>query len=278
MTHATFSVSRATSAVLRSMARTLLIRGMIAGLIAGLLVFGVARVLGEPQVDRAIAFEASVDEAKVKAEVAAGHAVEEPEPELVSRSNQAGLGLFTGAVVYSSAFGGLFALAFTFIYGRVGRPDARVISLLLALGGFIAVFLVPSLKYPSSPPSVGAPETIGMRTALYFVMMACSIGALIGSVAIRQRLMQAQGIWSASLIGAAFYVVLVSAVMLLLPVVQEVPYGFDAVVLWKFRVATITMQLVMWTTLGLLFGALAERTLAGRRPSYKASYEQIVLR
>ena len=35
----------------------LLMRGMLAGLIASLLAFGFAKVYGEPQVDRAIAFE-----------------------------------------------------------------------------------------------------------------------------------------------------------------------------------------------------------------------------
>ena len=35
----------------------LLLRGLIAGLIAGLVAFGFARVYGEPQVERAIAFE-----------------------------------------------------------------------------------------------------------------------------------------------------------------------------------------------------------------------------
>jgi hypothetical protein len=32
------------------------------------------------------------------------------------------------------------------------------------------------------------------------------------------------------------------------------------VLLWKFRVAAIGMQVIMWTTIGLLFGALAERS------------------
>jgi hypothetical protein len=49
------------------MVRDLLIRGMVAGLIGGLLCFGVAKVFGEPQVDRAISFE----EAHAKAETAA---------------------------------------------------------------------------------------------------------------------------------------------------------------------------------------------------------------
>ena len=247
------------------MARTLLIRGMIAGLIAGLLVFGMGRIFGEPQVDRAIAFETAMDAAKAKADIAAGKPAEAPEPELVSRSNQAGLGLATGTIVYSTAFGGLFALVFAFVYGRVGVADARSIAVLLAAAGFLAVFMVPDLKYPSNPPSVGQPETIGIRTSLYFTMMACSIGALVGAVAIRQRLAHSQGIWSATLIGAGFYVVFIAVVMLILPVVQEVPPGFDAVLLWKFRMATIAMQFVMWTTLGLLFGWLAERAIQGRR-------------
>ena len=39
------------------MVRTLLVRGMLVGLVAGLLAFGVGRLFGEPQVDRAIGFE-----------------------------------------------------------------------------------------------------------------------------------------------------------------------------------------------------------------------------
>ena len=247
------------------MTRSLLIRGMIAGLVAGLLLFAVGRVIGEPQVDRAIAFETAMDEAKARAEAAAGHAPEVAEPELVSRANQAGLGLLTGTVVYGAAFGGLFALAFAFAHGRVGAADPRGLALLLAVGGFLAVFMVPDLKYPSNPPSVGQPDTIGSRTALYFVMMACSIGAMVAAVAIRQRLLPARGPWTAALLAAGFYAAFVAVVMLILPAVQEVPDGFDAVVLWRFRMATIAMQFVMWATLGLLFGALAERVLSGAR-------------
>jgi len=37
------------------------------------------------------------------------------------------------------------------------------------------------------------------------------------------------------------------------------------VVLWRFRVASLGTQLVLWAGIGLLFGALAERSLVGRR-------------
>lgn len=49
---------------------------------------------------------------------------EAPEPELVSRHTQAGIGLLTGVVTYGAAFGGLFALTFASAYGRVGRLSA----------------------------------------------------------------------------------------------------------------------------------------------------------
>jgi hypothetical protein len=50
-----------------------------------------------------------------------------------------------------------------------------------------------------------------------------------------------------------------------LPDVNEVPEDFPATVLWQFRVASLGGQLIMWTTLGLLFGVAAERQLAQQR-------------
>jgi hypothetical protein len=40
---------------------------MLVGIVAGLLVFAFARLIGEPQVERAIAFETSMDQAKGEA-------------------------------------------------------------------------------------------------------------------------------------------------------------------------------------------------------------------
>ena len=99
---------------------------------------------------------------------------------MVNREVQAGLGLFTGIAVYSAAFGGLFALAFALAYGRMGE-FSRATAALLAGAGFVAVYVVPILKYPPNPPSVGDADTIGMRTALYFSMIALSLAAMIGA-------------------------------------------------------------------------------------------------
>jgi predicted cobalt transporter CbtA len=253
------------------MVRTLLVRGMLVGVVAGLLSFGFLKVYGEPQVDRAIAFETQLDEAKAAAEKAKGMAKgmamsEVDQPELVSRPIQAGLGLFTAVVVYCTAFGGLFGLAFAFAYGRLpGALTPQGVSALLAATGFIAIYTVPSLKYPASPPSVGDAETIGVRTALYFIMIAISLAAMIGAVTLKRWFVPRLGEWNAILVVAACYIVLVALAGLLLPAVNEVPAEFPAVVLWKFRIASVGAQFIMWATLGLLFGGLTERALKADR-------------
>jgi predicted cobalt transporter CbtA len=248
------------------MVGALLTRGMLVGILAGILSFGFLKLVGEPPVDRAIAFETAMDEAKdmPKADHAMAMPKEDSGSELVSRSVQSGIGLFTGVTIYNTAFGGLFALVFAFAYRRMGDFDARTTSLLLAVSGIVAVYIVPSLKYPANPPSVGEPETIGMRTALYFSMIAISLAVMIASWMLRNRLVPQYGRWNAGLIGAAAYLIVVVAVGWALPAVNEVPDAFPAVVLWQFRIASAGAQLVMWSTIGLGFGALAESATSSR--------------
>src|SRR5690349_11441473 len=114
----TCSVSPATEAGPNNVVRSLLVRGMLVGLAAAALALCVAWAFGEAQVGHAIAFE----------EHQAALAGEAPEPELVSRSVQSTLGLMTGVILFGVAVGGLFALAFAFAYGRIGRFGARTTS------------------------------------------------------------------------------------------------------------------------------------------------------
>jgi Probable cobalt transporter subunit (CbtA) len=243
----------------------LLLRGMIVGFVAALLSFGLLKGFGEPAVDRAIAFESAMDEAKAKAEHDAAVAKGEnpgpivEEPELVSRAVQGGIGLFTGVTVYNLAFGGLFALAFALCYGRMGDFSPRVTAALIALSGFIAVYAVPILKYPANPPSIGNPDTIGMRTAIYFGMILLSLGAMIAAWNVRNRLVAQHGAWNATLIGAAVYIFAVVIFAFAMPPLNEVPEGFPAVVLWQFRMASLGAQAIMWTVIGVGFGAWVER-------------------
>ncbi len=137
----------------------------------------------------------------------------------------------------------------------------------LAGAGFVSVYLVPNLKYAANPPSVGEPETIGMRTAFYFAFIAISLATMIASVMLQRRLLDRMGAWNATLLAGAGYLIVVFVAALLLPTVNEVPDAFPAVVLWQFRIASLGAQCLMWTTIGLVFGALTERAALESRVS-----------
>jgi len=229
----------------------LLVRGMLAGLIAGILVFGFAKVFGEPQVDRAIAFEDSM--AKMHGEP--------EEPELVSRAVQASFGLLTGVVVYSVSLGGIFALVFAYSLGRIGKVGPRGLAALLALSAFVVVFVVPGVIYPPNPPSIGNPDTIGQRTKLFFLMVLVSVAAAVIAFNAARKVIASSGRWNGAITGVAIYLVIVAVAGYLFPVINEVPEHFSAVLLWKFRTASLGIQMVLWTSLGLIFGSFAERTL-----------------
>lgn len=236
----------------------LLVAGMLAGLVAGLISFGFFKLAGEPSVERAIAFEQAMDKAKDRAGAA--------EPEIVSRSVQSGFGLLTGVAVYGAALGGLFALGFALAYRRMGDFGPRATAAILAGLGFVSVHLVPALKYPAAPPSVGAVETIGSRTSLYFAFLFLSLAAMIAAGALRPRLAPSLGGAKAALVAAGAYILVMACVALALPPVSETPEGFPVDVLWQFRAASLAGQALMWAVLGLTFGAAAERLLAHEEP------------
>jgi hypothetical protein len=274
------------------MIRTLLVRGMVVGVIAGLLTFGIGKIFGEPQVDKAIAFESEMDAVKEAQQqmastasgtagastTQAGDAMagmanmadagsathDHGDEELVSRKMQASWGLLTATVVYGAAFGGIFALVYAFALGRIGGVSPRGLAALLALAAFVAITVAPMLKYPANPPSVGNPETIGPRTGLYLSMIVISIGAMISAVLTGRSLLRKHGLWTASLAGGALFIAIVVVAQLVLPDVQEVPEQFPAVVLWRFRIANLGMQATLWGSMGLLFGYLTERSLQVR--------------
>jgi hypothetical protein len=228
----------------------LLLRGMLAGLLAGFLAFGFAKVFGEPQVDRAIGFEEQMAKARGEPE----------EPEIVSRAVQSSIGLLTGVAVVGTAMGGLFALAFAFFNGRLLVDlSPRTSAIIIAALGFLAIYLVPNLKYPANPPAVGSPETIGYRTQLYFGMIVFSLSALAIAISAGRQFFGQLGGWNAILVGAGVYGVLTGLAFCFLPSINEVPNGFPADLLWKFRIDSLAIQGILWAAIAVIFGMLVER-------------------
>lgn len=251
------------------MIRALLIRGMLVGLIAGVIGFGVARIVGEPQVEKAIDFESSVE-----ANAHDDHHESAP----VSRSLQGSAGLGAGALVYGVALGGIFALVFALAYGRLPLFTARGTAAVLGVLGFVAVGVVPVLKYPANPPAIGDPDTIGQRTGWYLAMLLVSVAAMVAAVAVRRRLVPRFGEWNATLLVGGAYLGAMLLCYGLFPGVNEVPQQaisgvvgavtdvgvtFPPTVLWRFRVASLGIQAAMWATVAVGFGLVAGRQLEG---------------
>jgi Probable cobalt transporter subunit (CbtA) len=248
------------------MEKKLILRGVLAGAIAGLLAFAFARIFAEPVINQAINYESGRDAVIAALDKAAGLPAPDEGPDIFSRTIQANVGIGVGMIAFGAAMGALFAVTYALYLGRVGGVRARTLAVLVAGGGFVAMYLVPFIKYPANPPSIGHPETIRQNGELYLVMVVASV----------------------ALIAAAGFAVLIGAIMALLPDLgqlavnqhldgnhaTETPLplrnargvivypGFPADVLFNFRLYSIAAQLVLWGAIGLIFAPLADRLLA----------------
>ncbi|ADP81969.1 CbtA family protein [Pseudofrankia inefficax] len=264
-------------------------RALGVGALGGLLAFVFARIFAEPFIQDAIDYESGRDAAQEALDKAAGVTVGTADPEIFSRGVQRNLGIATGMVLFGLAMGGLFVVAYLMLSRRFPGLRPRVLAALVAAGGFVGVYLVPFVKYPANPPAIGHSETISDRSAVYLAMVGISVVALILAMVAGHRLAGRFGTWNASLLAALGFVVVISVAMALLPALGHFPLneaqygkhatetpqpllapdgkivypGFPADVLFKFRLYSIIAQMIMWATLGLAFGALAER-LAGK--------------
>jgi hypothetical protein len=228
-------------------ARAFLVRGLGVGVLAAAVAFVVASLVGEPGVVAAIGVEES-----------AAHL--EHEPELVSRGVQSTVGLGIALLAFGTSFGGLFGLVFAVAYRRLSDLGARATSLALAATGWASISLVPFLKYPANPPAIGHPDTIGRRTALYFLTVALSVLFVVAAGYLGRRL--PWGRWGQVCAGGAIYLVLAVAGLSLLPTINEVGPDFPASVLWDFRLGSMATLLAVWSVLGLGYGWLTERVEA----------------
>ena len=238
------------------MVKDMLWRGMLVGILAAMMATLFAQAVAEPQIDRAIGVEQAHQAHHMDGAMAG-----DQDEELVSRATQKGAGLFTALALYGAAVGGIFSLVFAYGYGRMGRMGPRSFALLLAGLAFILIVVVPGIKYPQTPPAVGKHETVGIRTAAYFAMIALSIGAAVIAGKVLTALCRSMRGFDAGLLAIGAFVVMVALGQCVLPTVDEVPADFPATLLWNFRVASIGTQLLLWSTIGIGFGWAAERVL-----------------
>lgn len=236
---------------------TLVRRGLVVGSFAGLLAGAFAFIFGEPLVQDAIDIE---NAAAAHASVAAAPLASIGDW-VVSRGEQRG-GLLLATTLYGIAAGGLFAIVFALLRGRGSQRTDWELSTRLAGAIFVAIVLVPFLKYPPNPPAVGDPETIGDRTAYYLVLLAGSALAMLAAARVMWSIRPGAAPWARPLAGAGTFIVVAGALALALPGIQEVPKDFPAPLIWEFRLSSLGTQAVLWAALGVGFGIATVRAAA----------------
>jgi len=275
------------------MEKKLILRGVLAGAVGGLLAFVFARIFAEPKIQAAIDYESARDAAQSALDKALGLPVESEGAEIFSRTVQANVGIGVALILFGMAMGALFAVTYAFCLGRVGNLRPRSLALLVAAFCFLGLYGVPFVRYPANPPSIGHPDTIQQRGNFYLLMVLASIVFLVLAVMLGQRLKPRFGNWNATLLAAGAFVVAIGIVMVLLPDFGHLAYnkenyglhdtetplplkdangqivfpGFDADLLWDFRLYSVGAQLLMWAAIGLVFAPMAERLLAPARPA-----------
>jgi hypothetical protein len=131
-----------------------LLSGAIAGTFLGL----INQVIVEPYIDAAIEIE-------IQNRISEGEVVDRQEINNI-RLWQKGGEIVAGTVLGTS-IGALFGLVFVFVRTSLPGFKNKEKGVILAAVMFFILFLVPSLKYPGSPPAVGDPGTIVYREFVY---------------------------------------------------------------------------------------------------------------
>ncbi len=235
-------------------ARNFLIRGLLAGLIAGLAAFGVAFAVGEPSVKAAIAIE-DLDAHHHDADPSAA---DSPEA-VVPRPLQASAGLLSGTLLAGVTLGGFAGIVTGLALGRFGAVGPRATALATATIMFVALDLVPFVGYPPNPPGVGHADTIGLRTTLYFVLMAISAIAAVLAIVVGRRAARRWGGWYATIGAIGSYLIIISAVIAAMPAYDEVPPSFPGSLLYDFRIASLGTRLTLWAVMGVMLAELTHR-------------------
>ncbi len=239
---------------------TLVRRGLVVGLVAGLLAGSFAFVFGEPHVQDAIDIE---EASGAHASLTFSPPVGTISDWVVDRDQQRG-GLFLATALYGIAVGGLFAVGFAALRGRGANRSDWQLATRLAAALFIAVALVPFIKYPANPPAVGDPETIAARTEYYVILLVGSLLALLAAARMMWSVRDDAEPWVRPLLGTGTFIGVAGGLALVLPGVQEIPPDFPAPLIWEFRLSSLGTQAVLWAALGVGFGVVSHRAASRR--------------
>lgn len=220
-----------------------LLSGAISGTLLAIMNLGIV----EPYIDEAINIENQ--NAIARGEVI--NPQEFNEYRLWQKSGEIAAGTILG-ISLGALFGVVFALTRNSIPGSNDKKKALILAAVMLL----VIYIVPALKYPANPPAVGDPETIYYRESLYITLLTVSGFSALGLAFLYRMLGDKKG---KQIVVPVIYIgIIAAAFMILPPNPDEITAPMDLVM--GFRIASGLTMSAFWGLLGLILGALWDKT------------------
>ena len=218
---------------------------LVAGATAGP-IHGLANlVLVEPYLDGAIMIEN-------QSLFASGQAEDTPEfwAEYDSYRIWQKEGQVLASAMLGTSMGALFGIVY--VLSRDALPkghDLKKASVLAAIMWF-TVYLVPFLKYPANPPTVGDGETVVLRAVLYLSFIAISGFGAVGFYQVYRRVAK-----NRRFVAFAGYAALVAVAFALMPPNPD-EVAIQTELLDGFRIMSAVGVTIFWTALAIILGLM----------------------
>ena len=220
---------------------------LVSGFVAGTIHGAVNLAIVEPYLDKAIGIENQALFESGEAEDTPQFWVEYNAYRDWQKSGQ----LLAGGILGMS-IGALFGIVFA--YSRNSLPKGHTVkkTFVLAAIMWLTIFLIPFLKYPANPPTVGEADTVILRQTLYLLFIAISGFSAVGFSRLYKKLENKKYL---AFVG---YAVFITAVFFIMPPSRdEVTAPMDLVN--GFRTMSVMAVTIFWIAEAIILGALWQR-------------------
>jgi len=213
--------------------------GAFAGLIHGAVNF----VIVEPYLDQAIGIENQNLFASGEEEDTLDFQIEYEGYRVWQKSGQILAGVILGVSI-GSLFGIVFALSRHLLPGNNNVKKALVLAGIM----WVTIYLIPFLKYPANPPTVGDGETVVLRAILYLSFIAISGIGAFGFYKLSKKFQNKK-----KLVALAGYGIFISVIFFAMP---ENPDEITAPMnlVNEFRMMSVLGVSSFWVSIGIILG------------------------
>ena len=216
-----------------------LVSGAIAGFVHGTINFA----LVEPYLDQAIGLENESLFASGEAEDTLEFWAEYESYRIWQKSGQVLAGVILGLAM-GSLFGIVYALSRNSLPGKTDVTKSVILAGIM----WLTIYIIPFLKYPANPPTVGDGETVMLRAILYVSFIALSGISVVIFYKLSQKLQN-----NKKYFGLFGYVIFITILFFVMP---ENPDEITAPMnlVNEFRLMSVLGVSSFWLSVGLILG------------------------